>query len=214
MMRGGSGANMPLPPGHGTPAAPSRRGPAPELPRRVPYRTLGASLLIFALIALFVGGLSAWNDSVSGARPIPAGLALEVGRGVYYQPAEKWQLDMARSRTGSTSAIFRGANRLTIRVQEWRGGPEGPLLRQRARFERGQRLAIEGEPKPFRTDSGLQGMSFGYFGPSLAGRYWQITDVQRRLLIEADFHSVPEGAENSLDEAEAMVDSLRLGPPP
>lgn len=182
----------------------------PALPRRVPYRTRGVSFVILALIALFVGGLSAWNHSVPGGRRIPPGVELEVGRGVYYTPADGWELDMVRSRTGSVSAVYQDADRFTIRVQEWLGGPEGPLLRQRARFERGQRLAIEGEPEPFKTPSGLQGMSFGYFGPSLAGRYWQITDVSRQLVIQIDFHGVQEGAENSLDEAEAMVDSIRL----
>ena len=208
----GSGTTMPLPSGISTAAATGR--PAPVLPRRVPYRTLGVSVVIFALIAIFVGGLKAWNDSVPAGRRIAPGMELEVGRGVYYQPAEKWELNTARSRTGSVSAIFRDANRFTIRVQEWRGGPEGPLLRQRARFERGQRLAIEGEPEPFKTATGLHGMSFGYVGPSMAGRYWQITDVARQLVIQIDFHSVPEGAENSLDEAEAMVDTLRLGGKP
>ncbi|MBS0342984.1 MAG: hypothetical protein JSS56_20925 [Proteobacteria bacterium] len=186
----------------------------PELPRRVPYRTLGASVLVFLLIAGFVGGLTVWNDSVPGERRIALGMELEVGRGVYYEPAPKWKLDTARSRTGSTSAIFNGANRFSIRVQEWRGGPEGPLLRQRARLERGQRLALEDEPEPFETPGGLRGMTFGYSGPSMAGRYWQITDVERQLVIQVDFHSVPEGAENSLDEAEAMVESLRLEPRP
>ena len=189
-------------------------GRTPVLPRRVPYRTLGVSSLILALIVLFVGGLTAWNRSVPGARPIPAGMELEVGRGVYYRPADDWKLDTARSRTGSVSAIFHGANRFTLRVQEWRGGPEGPLLRQRARFERGQRLAIEGEPEPFKSSGGLQGMSFGYFGPTQAGRYWQVTDVSRQLVIQVDFHSVPEGADESLDEAEDMVDTLRLEPRP
>lgn len=187
---------------------------APELPRRVPYRTLGVSALIFFLIAGFVGGLRAWNDSVPGERRIGEGMELEVGRGVYYEPAASWKLDTARSRSGSVSAIFLGANRFSIRVQEWRGGPDGPLLRQRARFERGQRLALEDEPEPFRTPGGLRGMTFGYSGPSMAGRYWQITDTARQLVIQVDFHSVPEGAENSLDEAEAMVDSLRMEPRP
>jgi hypothetical protein len=182
----------------------------PALPRRLPYRTAGVSALIFALIALFVGGLTAWNDSVPGGRNIAPGLELEVGKGVYYQPAEQWRLDAARSRTGSISAIFRGANRFTIRVQEWRGGPEGPLTRQLARLERGQGLQIEGDPEPFRTRSGLAGMSFAYYGANAAGRYWQITNVERQLVIQVDFRSVPEGAENSLDEAEAMVDTLRL----
>ncbi|SFL88021.1 hypothetical protein SAMN05444747_101105 [Variovorax sp. OV329] len=209
MMRGRGGSSMPLPPTAAAAAAAVLR-PVPELPRRVPYRTLGVSALILALIALFVGGLTAWNRSVPGGRPIPAGLELEAGRGVYYRPADDWKLDTVRSRTGSVSAIFHGANRFTVRVLEWRGGPEGPLLRQRARFERGQRLAIEGEPEPFKTSGGLQGMSFGYFGPTLSGRYWQITDVSRQRVVQVDFHSVPEGAENSLDEAEEMVDSLRL----
>ena len=182
----------------------------PVLPRRVPYRTLGVSALILALILAFVGGLSAWNESVPGGRRIAPGVELEVGRGVYYTPADGWDLDTVRSRSGSTSAVFQDADRFTIRVQQWLGGPEGPLLRQRARFERGQRLAIESEPEPFKTPGGLQGMSFGYFGPSLAGRYWQITDVSRKLVIQIDFHGVPEGAENSLDEAEAMVESIRL----
>lgn len=190
-----SGSAMPLP---------------PALPRRVPYRTVGVSALILASIALFVGGLTAWNDSVPGGRNIAPGLELEVGRGVYYQPAEKWRLDAARSRTSSVSAIIRDANRFTIRVQEWRGGPEGPFARQLARFERGQGLQIEGEPEPFRTRSGLAGMSFAYYGANAAGRYWQITNIERQLVIQVDFRSVPEGTENSLDEAEAMVDTLRL----
>ena len=207
----GSGRAMPLPPSNALSSAAAQGGPrVPELPRRVPYRTLGVSVLIFGLIAGFVGGLTAWNDSVPGERRIAPGMELEVGRGVYYEPAPKWKLDTARSRTGSTSAIFHGANRFSIRVQEWRGGPDGPLLRQRARMERGQRLALEDEPEPFKTRSGLRGMTFGYAGPSMAGRYWQITDTARQLVIQVDFHSVPEGAENSLDEAEAMVDSLRL----
>mgnify|MGYP003585181357 CR=1 FL=1 len=211
MMRGRSGTTLPLPPSTGAAAV----GLAvPVLPRRVPYRTLGVSAVILLLIVAFVGGLSAWNRSVSGARRIAPGLELEVGRGVHYTPADEWQLDTARSRTGSVSSIFMGANRFTIRVQEWLGGPEGPLLRQRARFERGQRLAIEGDPEPFRTPGGLRGMSFGYEGPSMSGRYWQITDTTRQLVIQVDFHSVPEGAENSLDEAEAMVDSVRLEPRP
>ena len=207
-MPAGSGTTMPLSPGSPSVGASSR--PVPVLPRRVPYRTLGVSALILALILAFVGGLSAWNKSVPGGRRIAPGTELEVGRGVFYTPADGWELDTVRSRTGSASAVFQDADRFTIRVQPWLGGPEGPLLRQRARFERGQRLAIESEPEPFKTPRGLQGMSFGYVGPSLAGRYWQITDVSRQLVIQIDFHGVPEGAENSLDEAEAMVDSIRM----
>ena len=208
----GSGQAMPLPPPAGTGTPSARRRPPPELPRRVPYGTACVSALIVALIALFVSGLSAWNDSVPGGRSIAPGLELEVGQGVYYQPAEKWKLDAARSRTGSTSAIFRDANRFTIRVQDWRGGPAGPLDRQLARFERGRQLQIEGEPEPFHTRSGLAGMTFAYYGASTAGRYWQITDVARQLVIQVDFNGVPEGAQNSLDQAEAMVDTLRLEP--
>ncbi len=213
MTRQGSGQAMPLPPAAGT-APPERRRPPPELPRRVPYGTAWVSALIFALITLFVGGLTAWNDSVPGGRTIAPGLELEVGQGVYYQPAEKWKLDAARSRTGSISAVFRDANRFTIRLQDWRGGPDGPLGRQLARFERGRHLQIEGDPEPFHTRNGLTGMTFAYYGASAAGRYWQITDVAHQLVIQIDFHGVPEGAQNSLDQAEAMVDTLRLAPVP
>lgn len=206
----GGGQAMPLPPATNTTPG-ERRRPPPELPRRVPYGTAWVSALIFALIAFFVGGLEAWNNSVPGGRSIAPGLELEVGHGVYYQPAAKWKLDAARSRSGSISAIFRDANRFTIRVQDWRGGPEGPLHRQLARFEHGRQLQIEGDPEPFHTRSGLAGMTFAYYGASAAGRYWQITDVERQLVIQVDFNGVPEGAQNSLDEAEAMVvDTLRL----
>ncbi len=185
----------------------------PEPSRRVPYRTWPGALAVALAIAGFVGGLRVWDSQTPGNRALPVGQAITVGQ-ARFVPAAGWEMDVSRSRAGQSLMLFKGGHKFLVTTAAWAGGPEGPIARQRRLMERGQRLRIDGDAAPFVTSWGLQGMSFAYYGPTLAGRFWQAVDVQRRTLLQVDFYGASDGSGEALGEARSMLDSMDLEAPP
>ena len=122
-------------------------------------------------------------------------------------------MDVSRSRYGQSLSLFKGRHQFEVNVERWDGGPAGPVARTRRLMERGQGLRIDGEMSSFLNTWGLEGKTFAYYGPQLAGRLWQAVDARRQLLVKVDFQGPNEGMGPALDDARKMVDSMDFGAP-
>lgn len=183
-----------------------------EPSRRVPYRTWPGALAVLLAIIAYAGGLVYWDRHTPGARPLPAGETVEVGP-ARFVPAEGWEMDVARSKAGRSLMLFKGAHKFLVTTGPWVGGPDGPMTRQQRLMARGQRLQMDGDVSDFITSWGLQGKTFAYYGPKLAGRFWQVVDLRRRALVQIDFYGASDGLNEALPDARAMLDSMDLEAP-
>jgi len=183
-----------------------------EPSRRIPYRTWPGALAVFLAMAFYVGGLVFWDRHTPGARPLVAGETVEVGQ-ARFVPADGWQMDVSRSKAGSSLLLFKGGHKFLVAERPWIGGPDGPMVRQQRLMERGQGLRIDGDVSDFVNSWGLQGKTFAYYGTKLGGRFWQVVDPQRRSLVQIDFYGANEGLSDALEEARAMLDSMDLEAP-
>ncbi|RZL90632.1 MAG: hypothetical protein EOP76_15300 [Variovorax sp.] len=180
---------------------------------RTPYRSWPGALAVLLAILTYVGGLKWWDNRTPGSRPLTAGETVSVGQ-ARFVPSPDWQMDVARSRPGQTLMLFKGNHKFLVSVAPWAGGRQGPLSRQRRLMERGQGLRIDGDASSFITSWGLQGETFAYYGPHLAGRFWQVVDVQRRSLVQVDFYGGNEDLNDALLEARDMLESMDIDAPP
>jgi len=180
-----------------------------EPSRRIPYRTWPGALAVLLAIAAYVGGLTFWNRHTPGNRPLPVGQTVDAGQ-ARFVPAEGWEMDVSRSKAGQSLMLFKGSHKFLVTTQPWAGGPDGSLMRQQRLMERGQRLRIDGDVSDFVTSWGLQGKTFAYYGSKLAGRFWQVVDLQRKSLVQIDFYGANEGMDDALTEARGMLDSMDL----
>lgn len=180
--------------------------------RRIPYRTWPGALAVLAAIGVYVGGLTFWDRHTPGSRPLVAGQTVAVGP-ARFVPADGWEMDLSRSRSGKSLMLFKGGHKFLVTSLAWAGGPDGPLDRQQRYMERGQGLRIEGDLAEFVTPWGLQGITFAYYGSTLAGRFWQVVDPQRRALVQVDFYGADDGLSDALIEARRMLDSMDLEAP-
>ncbi len=185
----------------------------PEPSRRVPYRTWPGAFAVLLAIGAYVGGLDFWDSRTPGARPLASGETVAVGH-ARFVPAEGWQMDVSRSKAGQSLMLFKGAHKFRVATDRWAGGPDGPVLRQRRLMERVQGLRIEGGPSDFVTSWGVQGTTFAYYGPQLAGRFWQVVDPQRRSLVQIDLYGAHDGLGDAVAEARGMLESMDLDAPP
>ena len=184
-----------------------------EPPRRTPYRSWPGAFAVLLAILGYVGGLKWWDNRTPGSRPLTAGETVSVGQ-ARFVPSPDWQMDVARSRPGQTLMLFKGNHKFLVSVAPWAGGRQGPLSRQRRLMERGQGLRIDGDASSFVTSWGLQGETFAYYGPNLAGRFWQVVDLQRRSLVQVDFYGGNEDLNDALLEARDMLESMDIDAPP
>lgn len=183
-----------------------------EPSRRIPYRTWPGALAVLIAIGGYVGGLSYWDRHTPGSRPLVPGQTVSVGP-ARFVPAAGWQMDVSRSRAGRSLMLFKGGHAFLVNTDPWTGGPDGPLMRQQRLMERGRGLRIEGDASDFITPWGLQGKTVAYYGPKLAGRFWQVVDLQRRSLVRIDFYGTNDGLNDALIEARGMLESMDLGAP-
>ena len=181
-----------------------------EPPRRIPYATWPGALAVFAAIALYVGGLVLWDSHTPASRPIAPGKILQAGHGARFAPAADWQMNLSASRVGNSVALFKGGSSFTVSTGPWIGGPQGPMLRQRRLMEQALGLHLDSQPEAFFNLWGLQGQTFAYDGPGTTGRYWQIVDAKRQVVVHVDFRGPPGTAQEDLADAKAMVDSMDL----
>lgn len=183
-----------------------------EPSRRIPYRTWPGALAVLLAIAAYVGGLTFWNNHTPGNRPLAVGETVEVGH-ARFVPVNGWQMDVSRSKAGRSLMLFKGGHKFLVKTGPWMGGPDGPLVRQQRLMERAQGLEIEGDISGFVTSWGLQGKTFAYYGPTLAGRFWQVVDLKRQSLVQLDFYGPVDGLNDALVEARSMLDSMDLEAP-
>lgn len=180
-----------------------------EPSRRIPYRTWPGALAVLLAMAGYVGGLTLWDRRTPGSRPLTEGQTVAVGHARFI-PADEWQMDVSRSKAGQSLLLFKGGHKFLVTTSPWAGGPDGPMVRQQRLMERGQGLSIDGDVSDFVTGWGLQGKTFAYYGPTLAGRFWQVVDLRRRSLVQIDFYGANDGLSDALDEARSMLDSMDL----
>ncbi|MEJ8853567.1 hypothetical protein WKW79_03255 [Variovorax robiniae] len=183
-----------------------------EPSRRIPYRSWPGALAVLTAIAGYVGGLTFWDRHEPGSRPLPAGQTVSVGP-VRFPVANGWHMDVSRSRAGQSLMLFKGGHKFLVTAAAWNGGAAGPLVRQRRLMERGQGLRVDGEVSNFINDWGLQGQTFAYYGPKLAGRFWQVVDLPRRSVVQIDFYGANDGLSEALGEAREMLDAMDLEAP-
>lgn len=183
-----------------------------EPARRIPYRTWPGALAIVLAIAAYVGGLLAWDCHTPAGWALPGGQTVELGQ-VRFVPADDWRMDVSRSRPGRSLVLFKGSHRFAVAIGEWAGGPDGPVARQRRLMERGRGLRIDGEPARFFNAWGLHGQTVAYYGTERAGRFWQMADLRRRLLVQIDCDGPADGLDAALQDAHRMIDSMDLGAP-
>jgi hypothetical protein len=167
---------------------------------------------VLLAIAAYVGGLSFWDSRTPGSRPLAAGETVSVGH-ARFVPASGWEMDVSRSRAGQSLMLFKGGHKFLVTTRAWAGGPDGPLMRQQRLMERGQRLNIDGDVSDFVTSWGLQGKTFAYYGSKLAGRFWQVVDLQRRSLVQIDCYGASEGLNEAMADARNMLESMDLEAP-
>ena len=184
----------------------------PATYRPGPYRTWPATLAIAAALAVYIGGLVAWDRATPGARLLPAGETVSVGH-ARFMPAAGWQMDVARSRAGQSLVLFKSGHTFAVKTGRWLGDEAGPLARQQRFMERVERVRIDGEIAGFFTLWGLQGSTFAYYGPTTVGRFWQIVDDSRQSVVQVDYYGPPEDATDALTEARDMLDSMDLDAP-
>jgi hypothetical protein len=183
-----------------------------EPSRRIPYRTWPGALAVLLAIAAYVGGLVFWDRHTPASRPLPEGDTVAVGQ-ARFVPVDGWEMDVSRSRAGQSLMLFKGSHKFLVTVGQWAGGPDGPMLRQQRLMERGQGLSIEGDVSDFVTSWGLQGKTFAYYGSKLAGRFWQVVDLQRKSVVQVDAYGADDGLDEALEDARAMLDSMDLEAP-
>jgi hypothetical protein len=97
----------------------------PDLPRREPYRTWPASLMILAIIVVYV---SVWvvadNEISPTLAPVAAGARQQLGPGVTYVPRQGWYVDRTDSNASDSSAtlvLAGSAGTMQFRVTPWTG---------------------------------------------------------------------------------------------
>lgn len=183
-----------------------------EPSRRIPYRTWPGTCAVLLAIAAYVGGLVFWDSRTPGSKLLADGKPMEVSQ-VRFIPARDWRMDISRSKAGRSLTLFKGRHRFVVNVDEWKGGPEGPALRQRRLMERVQGLSMSGDKSRFFNSWGLDGSTFAYYGAQLSGRLWQVVDQRRHLLVQIDCYGPSDGLNEALDDARAMVDSMDLDAP-
>lgn len=183
-----------------------------EPSRRIPYRTWPGALGVVLAIGGYVGGLTWWDRHTPGNRPLAAGQTLSVGP-ARFVPAPDWEMDLARSKSGNTLMLFKGSHKFRVTAALWEGGPDGPMARQLRLMERGRGLRIDGDVSDFINGWGMQGVTFAYYGPKLAGRLWQVVDLQRKAVVRIDFYGANDGLSDALTDARRMLDSMDLGAP-
>jgi hypothetical protein len=183
-----------------------------EPSRRIPYRSWPGALAVLLAILGYVGGLTFWDRHVPGTRPLSEGEALTVGH-ARFVAADGWEMDVSRSKAGQSLMLFKGGHRFLVTIADWHGGPAGPMVRQRRLMERGQGLRVDGDVSGFVNAWGLEGKTFAYYGPKLAGRFWQVVDPGRGSVVQIDFYGSNDGLGEALDDARAMLDSMDLEAP-
>ena len=183
-----------------------------EPSRRIPYRTWPGALAVLLAIGAYVGGLTFWDRHTPGSRPLVAGQTVTLGV-ARFVPAPGWEMDVSRSKAGRSLMLFKGSHTFLVTTGPWAGGPDGPMLRQQRLMERGQGLRIDGEVSDFVNGWGMQGKTFAYDGPTLAGRFWQVVDLRRHALLQVNFYGAHDGQNDALVDARRMLDSMDLGAP-
>lgn len=180
--------------------------------RRIPYRSWPGALAVLLAIGAYVGGLTFWDRHTPGSRALVAGKAITLGPARFI-PAPGWEMDVSRSRAGKSLVLFKGSHTFVVTTGPWVGGPDGPMLRQQRLMERGQGLRIDGEVSAFVNDWGMQGKTFAYDGATLAGRFWQVVDLQRRTLLQVNVYGAHDGQNEAMVDARGMLASMDLGAP-
>lgn len=180
------------------------------LPRLTPYRTWPGSLVLFALIVAYVGGLMTWNSNAPPGEPVTPDVRIAVGEGVSYVPAAGWNLDAATIKAGEKHGVTREAAAFSIAAKKWTGSPETPLERAKQIVLGAKEPRYVDAPQPFRTASGLSGTTVGYSGKSSQGRLWAIVDPEKEVAVIIDAHTTPNQFRGVKPAIDAMVDSVKL----
>lgn len=180
------------------------------LPRLAPYRTWPGSLVLFALIVAYVGGLVTWNSSTPPGEPVTPDVRIAVGQGVSYVPATGWNLDAATIKAGEKHGVTREAGAFSIAAKKWTGSPETPLERAKLQILSAKELRHVDAPRSFRTASGLSGTTVGYSGKSVQGRLWAIVDTKDQVAVIIDAHATPNQFRGVKADIDAMVASVQL----
>lgn len=194
-----------------TTESPGVPSPAPALPRRVPYDTLGGSIVILLVALFFHTGLPFINSRVPGTATIAADTRIPIGRGVSYTTSAGWSADLAKTKPNDTSALSRDdGSSFVLTTFDWTASQDELVLRTRSLFEGLSRLHLYSDQAPFRTANGLAGITYTIHGANLEGRVWVILLPGTQHAIAARVRGLPGHFDTALRDATTMVNRLSV----
>jgi hypothetical protein len=184
--------------------------PLPELPRREPYRTTLGSVIILLIALFFAYGLPFINERIPGSATVAAGTRIPLGQGASYTTVDGWTLELAKTKPNDTSALTQDGSELVLTTAPWEASREALVTRTKTLFEGAARLHAYSDETPFRTTSGLEGVTYTIHGAHLEGRVWVILLADRKTGLVARLRGIPGTLTPALHDATAMVNSLTV----
>jgi hypothetical protein len=185
----------------------------PELPRREPYRTWPGSLIILAIIVVYV---SIWvvadNEISPTLAPVAAGTRQQLGPGVTYVPRQGWYVDRTDSNASDSSAnvvLAGSAGTLQFRVSPWTGTLADQVERQKKLDVVFGKVRLVGNDATFSTAGGLSGTTFSFISQRTQARVWVSVDETADRSIVVAGNATDTAFDQALPEFQAMLDSIR-----
>lgn len=181
----------------------------PANPGRAP-RTWPGTLVVLAIALFYAAALPAISRRVPGTAPEPAGVTVDLGRGLSVVTPAGWAADLARIVPGDTLALTQPTSSLVATSFPWNGSESELLERTRRLFEGTHRIHLRGSSAPFNTPDGLTGQTYALFGEQIDGRIWigRLPDGESGFAVRV--RSLAGHGDAALRDAEAMVRSLHF----
>lgn len=193
-----------------TTASSASLAPLPELPRRAPYRTAPGSGILLLIALFFACGLPLINNLIPGSATVAAGTRIPLGHGASYTTVEGWSLELARTKPNETSALTLEGSELVFTTAPWEASRDALVGRTKTLFEGAARLHAYSDETPFRTPSGLEGVTYTIHSSTFEGRVWVILLPDLKTGLVARLRGIPGTLAPALRDATAMVNSLTL----
>ena len=196
-------------------------------PARVPveHRVLGMDRrsLPYAAVALAVVALWAWvmpwvNAQVTSDDPIEPGDVLQVAPQVTMQPIAGWELQTGlrtsdRTRSGQTTADDTVLTKDGVTLAVVKGPFKGDLTTLLGQINKitstessGQGFSLKGQPRSFKTTSGLPGLAEGFQSARVVGVIAALRAGGTGLQVQ--MVGPPQQMNQHADDLYRMVESL------
>lgn len=182
----------------------------PGAPDHAPYRTALGSGILLLIAVFFAYGLPLINNLIPGSATVAAGTRIPLGQGASYTTVEGWSLELAKTKPNETSALTLEGSELVFTTAPWEASRDELVARTKTLFEGAALLHAYSDETPFRTTSGLEGVTYTIQGATLEGRVWVILLPDRKAGLVARLRCIPGTLAPALRDATAMVNSLTM----